>query len=168
MSPVIVWLIIFALLMALAYYVTRLIGKDQEGSRHDTGLAILEFGRAFPNEAIRSLHVTADAGAIFVRLYGSKAGFMRSRGNHYACHLIAPGRVRIFPLPNAKGFSAEFLDAPTQNGTFVFSTEKEAAEVSLWLLDNYVNIPGLGAGETVEAPADPDASGDGISPDRAK
>lgn len=167
MSPVIVWLIIFVLLMALAYYVTRLIGKDQEGNRHDTGLAILEFGRAFPNEAIRSLHVTADAEAIFVRLYGSKAGFMRSRRNHYACHLIAPGRVRVFPLPNAKGFSVEFLDAPTQNGTFVFSSEKEAAEVSLWLLDNYVNIPERGADETSEAPAEADASGGSISPDRA-
>ncbi len=141
MSPIVVWSIIFVLLMALVYYVTRLSsGKDEEGNRHDTGLAILEFGRAFPNEAIRSLHVTADGEAIFVRLHDNKAGLMKSHRHHYSCHLIQAGRVRVQPLPSAKGFAVEFLDSPTQNGTFVFRTEKEAAEVSLWLLDNYVSV----------------------------
>ncbi|MFB9952146.1 hypothetical protein ACFFP0_25150 [Rhizobium puerariae] len=174
MSPVIVWSIIFVLLMGLAYYVTGLVSSERpEGNRHDTGLAILEFGRAFPNEAIRSLHVTADGEAIFVRLYGSKAGFMRSQRNHYACHLIDPGRARITPLPDAKGFSVEFLDAPSQNGTFVFSTEKEAAEVSLWLLDNYVSVTDREIGDQPEAPDASEAPGgveakvEGITPDRA-
>ncbi|MGK9054405.1 hypothetical protein QTA58_22255 [Neorhizobium sp. CSC1952] len=162
MSPVIVWSIILGLLVVLAYYVTRLAGKDQGGNRHDTGLAILEFGRAFPEEAIRSLHTTADGEAIFVRLHDNKAGFMRSHRNHYACHLIEPGRVRVMPLPNARGFSVEFLDAPSQNGTFVFATEKEAAEVSLWLLDNYVNVADR---EVDEHKAE--TFSDGITPDRA-
>jgi len=161
-SPVIVWSIILGLLVVLGYYVTRLAGRDQEGSAHDTGLAILEFGRAFPDEAIRSLHATADGEAIFVRLHDNKAGFMRSYRNHYACHLIEPGRVRVMPLPNAKGFSAEFLDAPSQNGTFVFATEKEAAEVSLWLLDNYVSVADHQAGDVEEEMPSAD-----VTPDRA-
>lgn len=162
MSPVIVWSIILGLLVVLAYYVTRLAGKDQGGNSHDTGLAILEFGRAFPEEAIRSLHTTADGEAIFVRLHDNKAGIMRSHRNHYACHLIEPGRVRVMPLPNARGFSVEFLDTPSQNGTFVFATEKEAAEVSLWLLDNYVNVADR---EVDEHKAE--TFSDGITPDRA-
>ncbi|MGK6313552.1 hypothetical protein [Neorhizobium sp. DT-125] len=162
MSPVIVWSIILGLLVVLAYYVTRLAGKDQEGNRHDTGLAILEFGRAFPEEAIRSLHATADGEAIFVRLHDNKAGFMRGHRNHYACHLIEPGRVRVMPLPNARGFAVEFLDAPSQNGTFVFATEKEAAEVSLWLLDNYVNVADR---EVEEEKAQTSSSN--VTPDRA-
>jgi len=167
-SPIIVWSIIFVLLMGLAYYVTRLVsGERTEGNRHDTGLAILEFGRAFPNEAIRSLHVTADGEAIFVRLHDNKAGFMRSRRNHYACHLIEPGRVRVTPLPDAKGFSVEFLDAPTQNGTFVFPTEKEAAEVSLWLLDNYVSVTDREIDEIAKAPAEAEAPAENVTPDRA-
>ncbi|WP_340162637.1 hypothetical protein [Neorhizobium sp. SOG26] len=141
MSPIVVWSIIVVLVMAVVYYVRRLSsGRDEDGSRYDPGLAILEFGRAFPNEAIRSLHVTADGGAIFVRLHGNKAGFMKSHRNHFACHLIHPGRVQVQPLTSAKGFTVEFLDSPTQSGTYVFDTEKEAAEVSLWLLDNYVAI----------------------------
>lgn len=142
MSPYIVWIMLAVLVVALAYYVTRMARQRDEDGLHDTGLALLEFGRAFPKEAIRSLHATADGNSVFVRLHEGKAGLMRNRGNHFACHLISPGRVHIRPLPDAKGFSAEFLDAPTQSGTFVFASESDAAEVSLWLLDNYV-----GAGE---------------------
>lgn len=141
MSPYIAWVILGALVVALAYYVTRIARSEEEDSLHDTGLAILEFGRAFPREAIRSLNATADGNAIFVRLHDGKAGFMRNHRAHYACFLIKPGRVRITPLPDATGFAAEFLDSPTQNGSFVFATPEEAAEVSLWLLDNYVTVP---------------------------
>jgi hypothetical protein len=162
-SPVVVWSIIFVLIMGLAYYLTKLVSRDRpDGNRHDTGLAIMEFGQAFPNEAIRSLHVTADDDAIFVRLHDNKAGFMKSHRSHYSCYLIEPGRVRVMPLTNAKGFTVEFLDSPTQNGTYTFGSEKEAAEVALWLLDNYVSV----ADRDIEAPARGAPAGD-INPDRA-
>jgi hypothetical protein len=140
------------LILALAFYITRVAKANDDDDMHDTGMAILHFGRAFPEEAIRSLHSTADGSAIFVRLHDNKTGFMRNKHNHHACHLIEPGRVRIAPLPNAKGFSAEFLDSPSQNGTFVFSSEKEAAEVSLWLLDNYVSVAVRDLREDVVSP----------------
>ncbi|MCO5734060.1 hypothetical protein [Rhizobium sp. SSA_523] len=134
----VVWSIIAVVVVATAYYATRM-SKDREAlDRHDAGLAIIEFGRAYPTEAIRSLHVTESGDACFVRLFENKAGFMRNYGAHYACHLIEPGRVRVQPLGNGRGFQVEFLDAPTQSGAYVFSTAAEAAEVSLWLLGNYV------------------------------
>ncbi|WP_245480399.1 hypothetical protein [Neorhizobium sp. NCHU2750] len=124
----------------LVFYIRRIGRKNAEQDRHDVGTAILEFGRAFPGEAIRSLHITANGNAVFVRLHENKTGFMRNRNNHYACNLVQPGRVRLVPHADAKGFSAEFLDAPIQNGDFVFASEREAAEVSLWLLDNYASV----------------------------
>jgi hypothetical protein len=139
-SPYITWCILIALILALAYYSTRVARASDEDGLRDTGMAIMQFGRAFPDEAIRNLHVTADGNVIFVRLHDNKAGFMRNNSSHFACYLIRPGRVRITPLASAKGFDAEFLDAPSQNGSFVFASEKEAAEVSLWLLDNYVSV----------------------------
>jgi hypothetical protein len=140
-SASLVWAILVGLILFAAYYIARVAKQNDDGDgSFDTGLAILEFGRAFPDEAIRSLHGTADGSAFFVRLHDNKAGLMRNRRNHYACHVIQPGRVRIVPIANSKGFTAEFLDSPTQNGTFVFKTEKVAAEVSLWLLNNYVSI----------------------------
>lgn len=132
------WSIIFLLLILIAYYVTRMAEDREESSRHDAGLAILEFGRAYPNEAIRSLHETVDGKAVFVRLHDNRAGIMSNRGKHYACHLIEPGRVSVEPLPNGRGLAVDFLDAPTINGHFSFATAADAAEVSLWLLGNLV------------------------------
>lgn len=132
----ITWSFICLALVAVAYYVTRMAKNEDEDSQHDTGLAILEFGRAFPNEAIRSLHQTVDGNAVFVRTHDNKAGIMRNHRRHFACHLIEPGRARVTPLPTGRGFDIEFLDAPVQNGTFIFANAEDAAEVSLWLLGN--------------------------------
>jgi hypothetical protein len=132
------WGIVFALILALAYISSRLVRQEDEGFQ-DAGLALLEFGRAFPQEAIRSLHATADGKAVFVRLHDNKAGFMRSLRNHFVCHLIEPGTVRVRALANGKGIAVEFLDAPSHNGEFTFSNQATAAEVSLWLLGNFIS-----------------------------
>lgn len=132
------WTLIFGLVAVFAYYSTRMTKRAAEDNLHDAGLAIMEFGRAFPKEAIRNLHATADGKVVFVRLHDNKAGFMRSLRGHYACHLIEPGTVRVRDLPNGRGFAIEFLDAPFHNGEFTFASAAEAAEVSLWLLGNYV------------------------------
>jgi hypothetical protein len=168
LSALIIWITIVALILILVFYIRRIARRNDEQGRYDLGTAILEFGRAFPEEAIRSLHGTKD-GDVFVRLHNDKTGFMRNRRNHYACHLIQPGRVRIVPLADAKGFVAEFLDAPTLNGEFIFVKESEAAEVSLWLLDNYVSVTGK-----ISDDGQPDggremaaADGDASTPDRA-
>ncbi len=134
----IVWGVLFAIIIVFAYVVTRMASQNTEDSLQDTGLAILEFGRAFPAEAIRQLQKTANGQAVFVRLHDNKAGFMKNLRNHFACHLIQPGRVRVKDSGTGRGLAVEFLDASHHNGTFEFSTPAEAAEVSLWLLGNYV------------------------------
>ncbi len=139
-NSAIVWSLIFVVVALFAYYVTCMARRDREPEGlNDFGLAIVEFGRAFPNEAIRDLHATADAHAVFVRLHDGKAGILQSHMRHYVCHLIKPGRVRVHGMEDPRGFSAEFLDAPRNNGNFIFKNEAEAAEVSLWLLGNYVS-----------------------------
>ncbi|WP_377296175.1 hypothetical protein [Rhizobium sp. SGZ-381] len=133
-----IWSIIGLLVILIAYYATRMAREREDADRHDPSMAILEFGRAYPTEAIRNLHETEDGSAIFVRLHDNKAGIMRNRRSHYACHLIQPGRVRVTPMESDRGLTIQFLDAPGQDDSFVFSTAQEAAEVSLWLLGNYV------------------------------
>lgn len=142
------WTVIILIVLLLAWYSTRMSKQSDDDDVHDTGLAILEFGRAFPNEAIRALHGTADGGAVFVRLHDNKAGFLRHMRNHYACHLIEPGTVRVRPLAKDTGFAVEFLDAPFHNGEFIFATPQQAAEVSLWLLGNYVAPSDIEVSET--------------------
>ena len=140
MSPVVIWSIVFGLIILLAFYAMRKAKRDDLGDEEmsDLGFAILHFGKSFPTEAIRELHPTADGRTVFLRLHDDKTGIMRSHSRHYSCHLIKPGRVRVNVLDDQKGFSAEFLDVPSNNGDFVFKSEADAAEVSLWLLGTYL------------------------------
>lgn len=132
------WGIVLAMIAIFAFFATRGQDRDEDARGPDAGLAIVEFGRAFPNEAIRSLHVTSDGRGVFVRLHDNKAGFMRNMGNHYACTVIEPGRVRVTPADSETGFFVAFRDAPFHDGKYVFADAAQAAEVSLWLLGNYV------------------------------
>ncbi|NLR95914.1 hypothetical protein HGP17_03595 [Rhizobium sp. P38BS-XIX] len=135
---IVVWCILFAIVVFFAFYATRMASRNKEDGLHDTGLAIFEFGRAFPTEAIRQLQTTADGQAVFVRLHDDKAGFMRNVRNHFSVHLIEPGRARAKTSASGNGLTVDFLDVPHHNGTYEFKTPAEAAEVSLWLLGNYV------------------------------
>lgn len=137
--PMFIWTCIFATVCAFAYAVTKMAARrKQDEETEDTGLIILEFGRAYPNEAIRAIRRTADRKNIFVRLHDDKTGFMKSLHRHYACHLIEPGRVHVQPSGSGKGLALAFLDAPHHDGIFEFAAPEDAAEVSLWLLGNYL------------------------------
>lgn len=132
------WIGMFAALTALAYVATRMTRPREIENTHDTGQAILDFGRAFPQEAIRSLHYTQNGQAIFVRLFDGKAGFMRNMGKHFSCIIIEPGTVQVRSIAGAKGFAIDFQAHPAHNGEYIFGNPSQAAEVSLWLLGNYV------------------------------
>jgi hypothetical protein len=138
---IIVWCVLFAIVIFIAFVATRMAAQNKEDGLHDTGLAIIEFGRAFPNEAIRQLQTTENGQAVFVRLHDNKAGFMRNMSRHFACHLIEPGRVRVVGSETGRGLVVDFLDAPYHNADFEFASAKEASEVSLWLLGNYIAEP---------------------------
>ena len=146
------WPFLLGLVMLFSYFSTRFAKREEEDGLGDTGLAILEFGRAFPNEAIRSLHRTADHQTVFVRLFDNRAGFMRQTRHHYACHLIEPGTIRVQPLADGKGFSVDFQEFPSQSGEFRFASVAEAAEVSLWMLENQVAPKHIDAAGAVPLP----------------
>ncbi|MES5097120.1 hypothetical protein ABUK73_02705 [Agrobacterium sp. BA1120] len=137
MNPAI-WLLILVPLGFFGVYVWRLQRDPDDDDRHDTGQAILDFARAFPTEAIRSLHMTADGNAVFVRLHDNKAGFMRNMGKHHACMLIDPERITVEHLETGDGFVVTFVDNPKYSGAYRFKSAGEAAEVSLWLLGSYL------------------------------
>jgi hypothetical protein len=128
--------ILLVLLFALGLYGYRLARGERDASDDevDTGSAILDFARAFPGEAIRSLHMTADHEAVFVRLHDNRSGFMRSMGNHHACLLLDAKTLHVEPLESGDGLHVVFDEWPKFNGDYRFSTQEEAADVSLWLL----------------------------------
>ncbi|KQZ97027.1 hypothetical protein ASD74_07275 [Rhizobium sp. Root564] len=148
-----IWIIILALLIAVAIYLWRLKRFSEGESSYDTGQAILDFARAFPNEAIRSLHMTADGNAVFVRLHDNKAGFMRNMGKHNACMMLNPERITVEHLESGDGFVVTFMDTPKYSGAYRFKTVGEAAEVSLWLLGSYLEAADAEPDQPKEADA---------------
>lgn len=138
------WTITIAcLFLAGLIFRQSFLREETEKAENDAGLAILEFGRAFPEEAIRDVISTADRRTVFLRLHDGKAGCMHAHGMHYTCHLIEPGTVRV-SNKGRKQLSVQFIDAAFEGGTFEFRDERQAAEVSLWLLGSFVpNVAGL-------------------------
>ncbi|MBW9061896.1 hypothetical protein JNB71_01020 [Rhizobium herbae] len=133
-----VWpIVILCMLLAGTFYMRMKERADKDRQEPDTGSAILDFGRAFPGEAIRAIHATADEKAYFVRLHDGKAGFMASHGNHFVCHLIEPGKVNVSNAPSGRGLVVHFADFTSLDGVYEFASPAVAAEVSLWLLGSF-------------------------------
>lgn len=150
------WLLLIAVVVfAGAFYMRMNARAERDVSNPDVGSAMVEFGRAFPDEAIRALHSTVDHKAIFLRLHDGKAGFIQSHGSHYVCHVIQPGKVRVNISESAQELIVHFPDFAYLDNSFEFRTAAEAAEVSLWLLGSFSPKSELdsacGADETAQA-----------------
>ncbi|WP_457583088.1 hypothetical protein [Ensifer canadensis] len=130
-------LFIIIAILAGAFYMWMNARAERDWDDPDAGSAMVEFGRAFPDEAIRALHSTADRKAIFLRLHDGKAGFIQSHGTHYVCHVIQPGKVRVNSSDSGHGLIVHFPDFAYLDNAFEFQSAAEAAEVSLWLLGSF-------------------------------
>lgn len=98
------WLLLLVAIAAVCLFYIRMNARaERDADNPDAGSAIVEFGRAFPEEAIRALHSTVDRTAIFLRLHDGKAGFIQSHGTHYVCHVIQPGKVRVNTSESGRG-----------------------------------------------------------------
>lgn len=132
-----------ALIVVVAFAVTLLIGVVHYtgGSRgrsgRDHGEVILEFARAYPGEAIRSVTMTKDGNASFLRLADGKTGFIQTMGRHQVARLILPGDVGVQPLEDRPGLRIEFHESTLKGGDYVFNSAEDAAEVSLWLCGSF-------------------------------
>ena len=113
-------------------------GGSRQKETRDTGEAIMEFARAYPGEAIRSVTMTADGKACFLRLADGKVGFLQTMGRHYVARLILPGSVAVEPLEDAAGLKVTFHDSTLKGGEYVFLSNEDAAEVSLWLCGSFI------------------------------
>ena len=133
------WIVLLSVFLGFFFWATNLLRTEAEGERFDAGLAILEFGKACPNEAIRQVLMSADGEMVFLRLWTGRTGLMRRIGNRTLCHLVNPADVRVSAEAGSRTISPLWLCSSISamkpmSGTFTFRSEKEAAEVGLWLL----------------------------------
>jgi hypothetical protein len=137
-----VWLVIMVIVIGFFLWSASLVKKDSDDDRFDAGLAIIEFGRAYPDEAIRQVLMSADGDMVFLRLWTGRCGCMRRNGVRYLCHLIDPTSVRVTPTADGYGLLVDFPGVKAMNGEFRFRSAKEAAEVSLWVLGSFSSTLG--------------------------
>lgn len=136
------WIIVLSVFLGFFFWATNLLKIEAEGERFDAGLAILEFGKACPDEAIRQVLMSADGEMVFLRLWTGRTGLMRRVGNRTLCHLVNPADVRVSSEAGGKSLTIIFPAMKAMSGTFTFRSEKEAAEVGLWLLGSVaVSMP---------------------------
>ncbi|WP_339759972.1 hypothetical protein [uncultured Hoeflea sp.] len=132
-----------ALVVVVAFAVILLIGVvhytggSRGNSGRDHGEVILEFARAYPGEAIRSVTMTKDGNASFLRLADGKTGFIQSMGRHQVARLILPGDVSVQPVEDQPGLHIEFHESTLKGGDYLFASAEDAAEVSLWLCGSF-------------------------------
>jgi hypothetical protein len=131
-----VWLLIIMLVTILSIYSMHLAQKVKDESG-DAGPALVEFGKAFPAEAIRDVATTADDNTIFLRLFDGKVGCVRYQGRTMSCQLLHPGSVSISPSDKPNAVVVEFRHPRKESGEFLFRNARLAAEVSLWLLGSF-------------------------------
>ena len=135
------WIVVLSVFLGFFSWATNLLKTEAEGERFDAGLAILEFGKAYPDEAIRQVLMSSDGEMVFLRLWTGRTGLMRRMGNREYCHLVDPADVRVSEA-GGKSLTITFPALKQMSGTFAFRSEKEAAEVGLWLLGSVaLSIP---------------------------
>ena len=136
------WILLLSVFLVFFRWATNLLKIQVESNQFDAGLAIIEFGQAYPDEAIRHVLMSSDGKMVFLRLWTGRTGLMRRVGNRQLCYLVDPNEVRVSPRDDGISLEVLFPDMKHISGTFAFRSEKEAAEVGIWLLGSVaVSIP---------------------------
>jgi hypothetical protein len=148
-----VWLLAIFLITMFSIYAMQLAARDREEAE-DAGPALIEFGRAFPKEAVRDVIATANRQSVFLRLFDGKVGCVQYHGRTMSCRLLHPGTASVEPGSVANALRIELRNSVAGSGEYIFANEAQAAEVSLWLLDSFAVTGGAGGdSSTVLKPA---------------
>ncbi|HWU61864.1 MAG TPA: hypothetical protein VN112_07555 [Ensifer sp.] len=150
MPAIYVWLLAIFLITMFSIYSMQLAARHREEDE-EAGPALIEFGRAFPKEAVRDVVATADRQTVFLRLFDNKVGCVQYRGRTMSCRLLHRGTVAVLPGEQENAVRLDFMNSTSDSGEFVFASPRQAAEVSLWLLGSFASS-GDGDDSTVLSP----------------
>lgn len=115
-------------------------GRAARADGADAGAALLEFGNAFPDEAIRAVVMTADRKTSFFRLADGRTGFLQALARHNVARLVEPGAVHVEMSGPGPALKIDFRETGISGGVYQFATAEDAAEVSLWLCGSFTLV----------------------------
>lgn len=129
--------ILIGVVMALGIMVLKIIRNPDDVDLHDPGGALIEFGTAYPDEAVRAILMDQKGLTTFMRLADGKTGLAQALGNSYIIRLIRPGEVGVNMSDDGRGLILQFEEDSMIGGEYRFSTHEDAAEVSLWICGSF-------------------------------
>jgi hypothetical protein len=139
--PFIAWFAVIAVIGIASVYAYRAHSQSASENGQETAHAILQFGKAFPMEPIRDVLLTWDTQTAFLRLNGGKTGCISAQKRHAVCRILEPGSVSVMPGDNDRSLFLDFGSLGIASGRYLFRSSREAAEISLWLLDSFAHQP---------------------------
>ena len=107
---------------------------------------MVEFGIAYPNEAIRGVLMDKSGATTFMRLAAGKTGLTQIVGNAWVVRIIEPDDVQVNVTDDGEGLVLKFDQDSMIGGEYQFSSPEDAAEVSLWICGSF----GLKMAETLD------------------
>lgn len=129
--------ILIGVVVALGIMVLKIIRNPDDIDLHDPGGALIEFGTAYPDEAVRAILMDKRGLTTFMRLADGKTGLAQALGNTYVIRLIMPGEVGVNMSSDGCGLILQFEDDSMIGGEYRFASTQDAAEVSMWICGSF-------------------------------
>ncbi|MEP3197739.1 MAG: hypothetical protein ABJO57_07710 [Lentilitoribacter sp.] len=133
-------------IVGISLLILRINRRRDDGVVRDPGEALVEFGNAYPNEAIRGVLMDKPGKTTFMRLADGKTGLTQIVGNAWVVRIIEPDDVQVDLTDGGDGLVLSFDQDSMIGGEYQFSSPEDAAEVSLWICGSF----GLKMAETLD------------------
>ena len=133
-------------LVGISLLILRINRRRDDGLVRDPGEALVEFGNAYPNEAIRGVLMDKSGITTFMRLADGRTGLTQIVGNAWVVRIIEPDDVQVDLNDGGDGLVLKFDQDSMIGGEYQFSSPEDAAEVLLWICGSF----GLKMAETLD------------------
>ena len=134
-----IWVAIAIAAVVAAYYF--LLRPKSQPAASDVSVdetykwAASEFRRSYPDEKVAAVIGDKEMETFFLRLADGKVGIYRSRRGKGQAIIVVQSEYRLRALPEANGLQVDYPEADFFSGNYLFQTERDAADVSTWMLN---------------------------------
>ena len=133
-------------IVGISLLILRINRRRDDGLVRDPGEALVEFGNAYPDEAIRGVLMDKSGQTTFMRLAAGKIGLTQIVGNAWIVRIIEPNDVQVDLTESGDALVLKFGYDSMIGGEYQFLSPEDAAEVSLWICGSF----GLKMAETLD------------------
>ncbi|MEP9398158.1 hypothetical protein [Mesorhizobium sp. KR2-14] len=125
--PVLVAIVVVGI--SLCVVAVHLTGGSRLATLEGAEDAVRHFHQDFPDEAIRTVRLTADRRTAFMELDGGRTGIVQTFGDRFLTRIITPQEVASALHAGPGVVSIRFRDFTWSGGRFAFAEDQDAGAV---------------------------------------